>query len=135
MEPVPVFTGRISTHGRLELDAPVDLQRYLSTLAGQPVDVTVRKHRSQRSSKANRYYFGVVVTLLADYCGYDRQDMHEVLAMRFLRVEDCPHTGAPRRRRTPQTNTKEFADYVDACVRFAADLGIVVPEPGHVEAA
>ena len=135
MEPVPVFSGRVSTDGRLQADVPKDLQRYLRTLTGKHVDITVRIHRTQRSSKANRYYFGVVVAMLAEYCGYDQQDMHEALAMRFLRVEDCPITGAPRRKRTPNTNSKEFAEYVDACVRFAAELGVVVPEPGHSEAA
>lgn len=135
MEVVPIFTGRVNQQGKLDPDAPKDLQRYIHTLTGKPVDITVRIHRSRRSSRANRYYFGVVVRMLAEYCGYDTQDMHEALAMKFLRVEDCPVTGAPRRRRTPQTNTREFADYVDACVRFAAELGIVVPQPGDVEVA
>lgn len=131
---VPIFHGRVSDDGeRLELEArehPLRL-RYLHGLAGQAVDLVIRQHRNRRTDRQNRYYFGVVVPLIADYCGYERDDMHECLAMKFLRIEDDPITGAPRRRRTPATNTKDFAEYVDSCVRFATELGVYVPAPGE----
>ena len=135
MTPTPVFRGRVLPGGLLVLDQAKTYGQHLRALAGQYVEVTVRKQRSTRSSQANRYYFGVVVKLLAAHCGYDPDEMHEALAMKFLRIEDCPVTGAPRRRRTPQTNTAEFAEYVDACIRLAAELGVVIPEPGAAEAA
>ena len=61
--------------------------------------------------------------------------MHETLAMRFLRIEDCPITGAPRRKHTPKTDTKEFSEYVDHCIRLAAELGVVIPDAKGHEAA
>lgn len=133
----PVFIGRVGTSGRLELPAPVRglLRRHLQALADQQVVLIVRRHRKTRTDRQSRYYFGVVVPLLAEHCGYDKQEMHELLAMRFLRVEDDPVTGSPRRRRTPSTNTKEFAEYVDACIRLASELGVYIPDPGEVVAA
>jgi hypothetical protein len=129
------FIGHVDTRGKLDPDVRVQVADYLRTFAGQTVEIKVKQYRAQRSSQANRYYFGVVVKLLAEHCGYDADDMHEALAMKFLRIEDCPVTGVPRRARTPNQNTKEFADYVDACIRLAAELGVVIPEPSKVEAA
>lgn len=133
--PVPVFLAQVTPAGKLVFEDRAAFVRHVRALAGKPVDVVVKRHRAQRSQKANAYYFGVVVKLLAEHCGYEPDEMHEALAMRFLRIEDCQVTGSPRRKRTPDTDTKEFADYVDACIRFAAELGVLVPDPQHVEAA
>lgn len=137
MTPTPILHARIAANGEtlVWLDTEREERRtYLRHLAGQPVDVTIRKHRAQRTSQANRYYWGVVVTLLAEYCGYEREEMHECLALKFLRIEDDPVTGSPRRKRTPETDTAEFAEYVDACIRLGVDLGLVIPDPHAVEA-
>ena len=132
--PTPLFKGRVLSGGLLTLDRPADYLRAVRALAGSFVEVTIRKQRTQRSPQANRYYFGVVVPLIAEHCGYDKQEMHELLAMRYLRIEDDPVTGSPRRKHTPETDTTEFTDYVDACVRFAAELGVVIPAPHEVAA-
>jgi hypothetical protein len=131
---VPIFRARI-VHGKPRLYDRDGFRSHCEGLDGQEVDLIVRKHRAQRSSQQNRYYHGVVVKMLAEHCGYDAAEMHETLAMRFLRIEDCPVTGAPRRKRTPKTDTKEFSDYVNACLRLGAELGLYIPEAGEVEAA
>lgn len=124
----PIFYGRVLPGGLLVLDAPKDYQRHVYAHRGKHVEITFRKRRTRRSSQANRYYFGVVVKMLAEHCGYDTQEMHEALAMRFLRIEDCPVTGAPRRKHTPDTDSSEFAEYVNHCIRLAAELGVVIPD-------
>lgn len=132
----PVFRGTVED-GRVKLPATVAglLRKYLASYTGgTPIDLTVKRATKKRTNQQSRYYFGVVVPLLAEHCGYDKQEMHELLAMRFLRIEDDPVTGSPRRKHTPDTETKEFAEYVDACIRLAAELGVYVPEPGEVAA-
>lgn len=126
-----LFYGRVLPGGLLVLDQAKDYAATVRSLRGKHVELTIRKRRTKRSSQANRYYFGVVVKLLAEHCGYDVQEMHEALAFRFLRIEDCPITGAPRRKRTPETDTGEFAEYVDHCIRLAAELGVVIPQPSE----
>ena len=127
--PDPTFRGRVLARGLLVLDRPRDYAAHVRSLAGSFVELTLRKQRTKRSSQANRFYWGQVVTPLGEQLGYDRQEMHEVLAMHFLRIEDCPITGAPRRKRTPATDTAEFARYVDDCIRLAAEHGVVVEDP------
>lgn len=129
-----IWRGRVTADGRLEIDENVAAWLvHLGKLRGKDVDITITRHRFARSLQQNRYYWGVVVPLLADHCGYERQDMHEVLAMKFLRLENCPITGVPRRKHTPACDTAEFAAYVDSCIRLAAELGVVIPSPEDVQ--
>lgn len=129
-----LFYGRVLPGGLLVWENPKDYNRAVRALAGKHVEGIIRKRKTKRSSPANRYYFGVVVKLLAEHCGYDAQEMHETLAMRFLRIEDCPVTGAPRRKRTPETDSAEFSEYVNHCIRLAAELGVVIPDASEVAA-
>ena len=127
-QPVPLFNGAINERGHLTLDTPMEYGRWLGLLAGERVECIVRKRRSKRSDRANAFYWAAVVTPLAEHLGYEDDELHEVMAMRFLRIEDCPVTGVPRRKRTPKTDTAEFADYVERCIRLAAELGVVVED-------
>ena len=129
----PVFLARLDGHGKVIIRDRQSFDNYAKTLQGHELEVIIRKRKSQRSIQQNRFYFGCVVKLIGEYCGYDTDDMHEALAMKFLRIDDCPITGVPRRKRTPKTNTAEFAAYVDQCIRFGAELGVVIPEPGQVD--
>jgi len=129
----PVFVGKVTKGGVLLVTEPDEYAAYLRTLAGRNVAVTVKRLSQQRSLASNRFYFGAVVAPLASHCGYDREEMHELLAMRFLRIEDCPITGQPRRKRTPKCNTDEFREYLHLCIQFAAEQGIVVRDPSRYE--
>lgn len=101
---------------------------------GEAWVMTLEPEKARRSTRANRYYWGVVLALLGEHLGYDPDDLHEVLAMKFLRMEDDPLTGVPLRKRTPKLSTQEFADYVDRCIRFAAEQGVVIPDAdGSIE--
>lgn len=134
MAATPVFRGTVGEKGTLDLHPSVRglLRLHLLRMTGKPVEITVTVARNKRTDRQARYYFGVVVPLIAEHCGYDKQEMHELLAMRFLRIEDDPVTGAPRRKRTPDTDTAEFSVYVDQCIQFAAALGVYIPEPQQV---
>lgn len=98
-------------------------------LKGERVVLSLKKEKSQRSSQANRFYWGVVIAAFCEATGYEPDEMHELLAMKFLRIEDDPLTGMPRRKRTPKCNTQEFSEYVNQCQRFGAvELGLEWPE-------
>lgn len=128
-----VHFARVDEDGKLHLQSPEVFKQAVRAYAGKFVELTVKEQRNRRSDRANRYYFGVVIKLVAEHCGYEPDEMHEALAFRFLRIEDDPVTSSPRRQRTPKTSTKEFAEYVDQCIRFAAELGVYVPQPHEVD--
>lgn len=129
----PIFTGTVTSAGALRPDSPLALRHHIAKLKDRRVEVIVRRVRTQRSNQANKFYWGVVIALLAEEFGYEKDEMHDALAMKFLRIEDCPITGSPRRKRTPDCDTAEFAAYVDSCIRLGAEHGVIVPNPNEVE--
>lgn len=133
--PVPTFAAAVDEQGRLHAENRSALSNYLRSLAGQRVTLTVKKYRKQRTSPQSRYYYGVVVALLAEHLGYDRDEMHQALAFKFLALTG-PDDPLPRRRSTADLNTAEMTNYIEAIRTFAAsELGCYIPDPNEIEAA
>ena len=59
------FYGRVLDGGLLVLDRPKDYAKQVRSFAGKHVEVTIKQRRMKRTDPQNRYYFGVVVKLLA----------------------------------------------------------------------
>lgn len=111
---------------------------------GKPVDIviTLEELRNKRSSRANRYYWGVVVDLIArglKDLGWEpskcrAEEVHEMLKREFLTVDEHVRDGLflRRTRSTKELDTKEFQEYLEHCCRFSAEnLGVVIPPPGE----
>ncbi len=120
------FIGDIQA-GKVIWSDPQAVREHVAGLEGKRVQITIKKHHPRRSDNQNAYYWGVIVPMMSEAIGYDREEMHAALKMRLLQT----HTDGPLRtvRSTSTLNTKEFAEYVDNCIRLAAEMGIVVPDP------
>lgn len=128
---IPVFTGTV-IQGQIKKDTPQRFVDYVQTLEGKQVEIIVRNKKAQRSNNQNNYYFGVVCKLLGDYFGYEPDEMHEALKLKFLQVGACD---VPTLKSTTKLNTAEFEEYLERIRRWAAvDYGITVPLPNEVEA-
>jgi hypothetical protein len=96
---------------------------------GTVLEVMVRKARKPRTLPQNRYYWGVIVEMLANHTGYTKEEMHDALKTEFLSFTDH-ETGLTITRSTTELSTIEFRDYCDGIQRWAADkLGFVIPDP------
>jgi hypothetical protein len=84
-----------------------------------------------RSTQQNRFYWGLVVDLLAVHTGYTPDEMHEALKWLFLRIK---RDKLPDTVRSTATLTKdEFGEYIDQIQKWAAvDMGVVIPDPESV---
>jgi hypothetical protein len=130
----PVFTGRIEK-GKVILDNPNRYLVQISRLEGQRIEAVLRKQKSQRSINQNNYYFGVVIELLSDHTGYEKDEMHEALKEKFLSSEIDEH-GLRKIKSTTKLKTTEMEDYLERIRRWAAtELNCYVPLPNEVEAA
>ena len=121
--------------GKLIFFDPEKFRRLLESLSG-PIELVFRKVKSPRSSQQNRYYWGVIVKILADELGYSPEDVHFALRMRFL----APPEGQKGKeslvlpKSTTALSTKEFEGYQEEIRRWAAEfLGISIPDPNEVE--
>lgn len=127
---IPVFHGKIE--GSIVIwDTPEKVREYIKGLEGKRIDVTMKRERSQRSINQNNYYFGVVCKVLGDYFGYEVDEMHEALKLKFLQIGACD---VPTIKSTTKLNTTEFEDYLERIRRWAAtEYSVVVPLPNEAE--
>lgn len=143
MDPVPVFHGVVSVDGTQLVLAGAERHLrhgYLKHLAGQSIDVVIRKHRNRRSVQQNRWHWGIAVPLIAHELGYDKHEHEDV---HYALVAKCFGTrfDAKLRQEIPNVRssrltTAQFAELMEWEVRWAAsEYGIVVPLPGEIEAA
>lgn len=141
-QPIPIFGGSI-VDGQLKISMAerTAIKRWCATFkTGQQVDITIKKHRKDRTSDQNRYYWGVVIPILADYFGHDNaEDMHSDLKEKFNPVESKIQPGKMIGGTTTKMSTVEFmaADdsYVERIARWAAtEYQLFIPPPKKGEA-
>lgn len=85
-----------------------------------------------RSSHQNRYYHGVIVSLIAEETGNDPHVVHEALKKKFLDKE-IAYLGKEQIEvpvSTTSLTTSQMEDYHTKCRIWAAEfLGIQIPLP------
>lgn len=132
-----VLYGLVSEDVKLEMEQPSDVKRVLRGLIGEVVEVIIRKRRSKRSDKQNRYYWGQILELLSERTGHTPDELHEYCKARFIpkRLAICDGNGVVIDDRvvggsTTKLNREEMADYCEDIRRWAAeDLSLVIPDP------
>jgi len=135
-QPIPIFEGDI-VDGKLKIQKHVkaEIARWCLTFkTGTHVEIIIRKFHSKVSDLQRGYYFGVVVPILADYFGYDNEDMHSELKLKFNPVESKINPGVIIGGSTTKMNTVHFfsdeTSYVNRICRWAAsDHGLYIPPP------
>jgi hypothetical protein len=97
---------------------------------GKEVWVSLVKRSDSRSGNQNRYYWGVVVKILAEELGYIDEEVHDSLKARFL----ADYSGIlPRVKSTTVLSTVEFEDYLSQVRTFAStELNVFIPLPNEV---
>lgn len=126
---LPYFFGTVQEN-KLHIHNRAMLDKYIARFNGSEVQVTIGKKQRNRSENENRYYWGVVVNILADYCGYMPQEMHEALKWKFLRKTDGKLETV---RSTASLSTNEFEEYLEKIRIWAnTELSILIPLPNEV---
>lgn len=87
--------------------------------------VTIRERSSKRSNQQNSLYW-LFLQGFGRHLGYTSEEMHELCKYKFL-SEHVMIGGKDmvKLKSTPKTTTKEFAEYYEMCVMWAATLGYV----------
>jgi len=98
----------------------------------------VDKHKIKRSNDQNKYWWGVVVKLIADWLrsyGNDvtDNDVHEFLKMKYIGKREVTINGKTfeRYKGTSELTTIEFADMIAKVQRDFAEKDLIIPDPGQ----
>ena len=111
------------------------ISRYVSTFKnGTKVDITIKKHKNDRTSLQNRYYFGTVIKILGNHFGYDPEEMHSEMKEMFNPVPSKIDPSRMIGGSTKKMSTVEFFhgedSYVERICRWAAmECGVYIPPP------
>jgi hypothetical protein len=132
--PACILKGKIKMSGADKKKLNVWLESFKT---GSVVDVIIRKHINKSTDKQRGYYFGVVVEILSDHFGYELDEMHEELKLKFNPVKSKLSGGKTIGGSTTELlRDKYFGDeqsYVSRICRWAAGEGVYIPEPNKVE--
>jgi hypothetical protein len=115
--------------GKLSLDSPGAFQATVARLEGKQIALRLTKHHHSQ----NAYYWGVVIPLLAESCGYEDEEMHDALKHRFLRDRANEKGGLVLVKSSAALNTRDFTEYIEQCRRLGAEMGVAIPDPGGLE--
>ena len=129
MNTAPIFRGRVEA-GKLKLDHRDEFSALVRRLDSKEIELVLRRYRRRRSMPQNAWYWGCVIPVLAEHCGYDAEEMHEALKWRFLKKHEGP---LPTVRSTADLDTAEFSEYIEQVRRLAAEIGCAIPSPASVE--
>jgi len=127
-----LFSGTIK-NGKIKLDDISGFTKYLKGFENKKVQLILRRFKTTRSNRQNKFYWGVVIPLIAEYAGEDdKEAIHEALKNKFLKVRDSK--GLKIVQSTTKLSTTEFEIYLEAVKRWASmECQIVIPDPNDIE--
>ena len=113
------------------------LQRVLKCLKDGLYDISICKHKNKRTLDQNAYYFGVVIPILSKYFGYEPEEMHEELKLKFNPIKSKLNPDKIIGGSTRKMSTTEFfgndLSYVERIRRWAAvEFKINIPDPEKI---
>ncbi len=117
----PIFFGNVEK-GRIVLDNKERFIPYLKSFEGKRIELVLREKRTTRSGGQSRYYWGVVLAMLADHTGHSKEEMHDILKEIF-KVES-----------TAKLKTQEFEYYLSQIKIWAAEFyNLPIPDPQTID--
>jgi hypothetical protein len=112
--------------------------KFFSKALGKRVFATLETETKNRSLSQNAYYWGVIIDLLSEHCGFTTDEMHEILKHKFLRrsVWIVKKHGIEEQsiitKSTQELTTKEFEDYLSKVREWSSlELGVYIPLPNE----
>lgn len=100
-------------------------------LVDDAISVGLEKYKETRSTAQNRLYWKWLAEF-GNHLGYDKDDMHEALAEKFLEPEhymDLDGNIKRKNKSTTKLKVDEFTEYLECIDRLAAQSGCRLSRP------
>lgn len=121
--------------GTADGDLARDVMEALRARRGYPVEVVIRRPKSQRSLPQNSWWWAVAVPMIAEELGYDKHEheqVHYALVSKCFGVKHDPKLGEVPNKRSSHLTVEEFSELMEWAVRVAAsEWGILLPLPSE----
>jgi len=130
--------------GMLKFDNSERWRRAIRKLDGGRFELTFVREKSKRSLDQNAYLHAVPLPMLAEEFGYDK---HEIPQLKLSLLGEWSgwvdrdreevftmKTFTPNKTSTSDLSTKEFSDFIDWLIRWAAkEHNVIIPLPDEVD--
>lgn len=129
---IPKFNGNIDESGKLHLDDIDSFKNYLKSLKGN-VDIIIKQATTKnlRSNEQNKYYWGIVLPLIADFMGDTPESAHNAMGLQFLMDRTKILNTV---KSTASLNTAEFEEYMQNIRQFMdMEFNVYIPKPNECD--
>jgi len=126
-----VWSGHITKENFFELDKFEDFVKWLGTFApGTKIDVILKKHEERSSNPQRKYYWSVIVKMIAKHTTHTTDEIHDILKWKFLKDRD--NYGIEYVRSTESLTKAEREEYHEQCRKWALFFfGMIIPLPNE----
>ena len=128
------YYSNVDQEGKLQPSISKLIAKELGHFKGKRVEIKISKLGASRTTQQNRYLH-VIIKILADYLGYDKDEMKEMIKYKFLlKTKVIEETGEELEYvgKTSKLNKEEFSELVEGMKRWSAEgFGVVLPDPGE----
>lgn len=128
-----IFIGVVQD-GTLRLDWRKQFDAYLAQFEGHEVEVEVRKRRSKRSTRQNRWMHAFL-TPLAEHTGSTVEELKLIGLIALWGTHEVMGYTVPVHAHTSELNTAEFSDLCAWYQQKAAEVGVLILDPDEYRAA
>ena len=124
-----IIYGKVKKGAFIPRD-PTAFRLTFAKLEGQQIEVIVRKPKKTRTDSQRKYYFGVIVALISEEIGENKNVVHEQLKVKFL----YDLSGElPKVRSTSDLTTVEEEEYHSEIRMWASEfLQMYIPLPNEI---
>lgn len=143
----PQWPVKISDDGMFIFSNPDQWEKFKIPYYGKEMTLVLKARTKDRSRQEEKFYYGVVVRMVAEEMDIGRQEAHQWLAKLFLTVEEVTRTGLRYKRvlSTTELGDKAYREYWERCIKWAAlptsdeglgessGLGLYIPMPNEVD--
>lgn len=150
---IPIkWQATIDSKGKPHIKNKDEFDRHLELYAGQEVQIVIKKKRKERSPQEHKYYWAVVVRMVAEEMSLMPEEAHDLMKDILLKVPERGVTehGVPyaywKVKSITELNDIQFREYWQACQRWASQptdpegglginsgLGLYIPDPNEVD--
>lgn len=132
--PEALFRGIVKA-GRFCADDIARHGAWLARAEGKRVIMSLKREQAGRTMSQNKYYWGVVLAMLADWSGHEPEELHEHFKRAFLGVElrELPTGQMLEMANSTRTLTvQQFTKYVEDVAKWAGEQGVYIPSSEEV---
>ncbi len=123
------FVGIVREDGsRLDFDFPSQYRAFITTLAGEEVEIDIRKKRTKRTLKQNAYLHAAIKPF-ADHCGYTVEELKLALLGECFGYHQVNGVTLPVKLHTSELNTQEFVEITELLIQRAAEQDVMILYP------